>query len=101
MGLSKTFSSQPRIYPDQCDEALEEIERVNAFLNYHWITATKEYATLADFDQVVALVNSTRGCLQSLRDTCPPGDAALREEIRSLLKEIQTRISAALKDFRR
>jgi nucleoside phosphorylase len=99
--LSETFSSHPRIYRDECDDALAKIAQISAFLNYHWVTAIKEYTTLADFDYVMALVGSTRGYLQSLRDTCPPGDAAMREEIRSLLKEIQTRISASLEDFRR
>jgi nucleoside phosphorylase len=99
--LREMFSSHSRIYRDECEEALKQIEQINAFLNYHWVTAPAEYATLADFDYVIALIRSTHRLLQSLLGTCPPGDPDLRKEIKDLLKEIEDKISASLENFRR
>jgi nucleoside phosphorylase len=96
--LDETFATPHSIYEDECSDAIEMIDQIDAFLNYHWITSPGDFTTLVGFDYIHALINSTRQLLQSFLGTCPPGDAALRKEISALLKEIEEKVSTSLED---
>jgi len=93
--LSETFSTHHRPLPDECSSALEQMDEIDAFLKVHWVTFPTDYKNAGNINYINALVGSTRRLLQELRETCPPGDEDLREEICDLLMGTPTRVSAA------